>query len=81
VVVSLVNGRSPTRSVLSGLVLALAVGAMVAVLSWAADTARAKGYGAWVGVLLIILLNLAGAGVLVLLPSKRANSAEAIRES
>jgi len=71
-VVSLINGRNLVQSVLSGLILALIAGILVAVLSWAMDTAQAKGYRAWVGVLLIVLLNLVGVVVLLLLPSKKS---------
>jgi hypothetical protein len=71
-IVSLINGSSLVRSILSGLVLALIAGILVAVLSWAIDGARAKGYPAWLGVLLIVFLNLVGVIVLLLLPPKKS---------
>jgi hypothetical protein len=75
VAVSLLNGGDLLGSVLSGLVLAVIVGVIVAVLSWAVDTARTKGYGAWVGVLLVILLNLVGVVLLLLLPARQGSAA------
>lgn len=72
VTVSLINGKSLIQSILSGLILALIVGVLVALLAWAIDTAQAKGYRAWVGLLLVVLLNLVGVIVLLLLPSKKS---------
>lgn len=70
-VVSLTNGLSLVQAAGRGAVFALLAGLLVWLLSWAMETAAHKGYSPWLGLWLIVLLNLVGILVLLWLPPKR----------
>jgi ABC-type transport system involved in cytochrome c biogenesis permease subunit len=65
-----INGQSLVRSMVGAAMLAMVVGAIVALFSWATDVAQDKGYSAWLGVFAVLVLNVLGLLLLVLLPSR-----------
>lgn len=73
-VFSLLNSRDVQTSLISALIFSLLVAAIVAVLSWAVDTAQGKGYPGWVGFLLVLCLNIVGVLILWLLPERRVQA-------
>jgi Na+/proline symporter len=72
---SLSNGLGFADAVGRGAIYALIVGAVVAVLSWAVYMAARKGYSPWLGVALVVFLNLIGVLVLLWLPPRAARAA------
>ncbi len=68
--ISLWNRQDLFLSLQSGFVFAILVAAIVAMLSWGMDMAVRKGYPAWMGFLLVLLLNIFGLLFLALLPGK-----------
>lgn len=67
--VSLLNNRNPVQSIGSGLLFALILSTIVAILSWAAETASQKGYSAWLGVFIVVILPIVGILILIGLPA------------
>jgi hypothetical protein len=70
-VLAVASGQGVVASLYGGLMLTAAAGVLAAPLVWAADVARDKGYGAWLGLLLFLVLNFLGLLLLWLLPSRR----------
>ncbi len=68
--ISFFNRRDLFLSLQAGFVFAVFVAAIVAILSWGMDIAVRKGYPAWMGFLLVLLLNVFGLLLLAILPSK-----------
>jgi len=67
---AVINGQPLVRSLVGAAMLAMLVGAIVAVLSWAIDVAQDKGYSAWIAVLALLALNVFGLLLLMLLPAR-----------
>ena len=68
-ITSFINGRDVGSALQAGLVFALIVGVVVAVLSWGMDMALEKGYPGWFGFFLALCLNIVGLVILALLPA------------
>lgn len=73
--VSMANGKALAASLLSGLEFSIVVGLVVAVLSWAARASEQKGYDPWLGIVLVLILNVVGIVLLLLLPARKRGSA------
>lgn len=73
-VISLSNRRDLALSFQSGFIFAVIVAFVVAMLSWGIDIAVRKGYPAWAGFLLVLILNVLGLLLLVILPDKTTTS-------
>ncbi len=74
--VSFFNRGNLFFSLQSGFVFAVIVATIVAMLSWGIDIAVRKGYPAWMGFLLVLLLNVFGLLLLVLLPAIRLSNSD-----
>ncbi len=72
--ISLFNGRNPILALQAGLVFAVLVGILVGLLSWGMEIASKKGYPDWAGFLAVLFLNVPGLLLLVILPSKVADT-------
>lgn len=70
--VSLAHGQSVPLSLYGGLVLTAVTGFLATLLLWTVEIAEKKGYRAWVGMLVALLLNVPGLLLLAILPSRRA---------
>ena len=73
--VSLANGVGARTSFENALILALVVGAIVAVFHWAMAIARRKGYSPWVGFWVVVVLNVIGVVLLLGLPVRSKGKA------
>ena len=71
--IPLLNGNDFSFAFQSGILFALFMGVIVAILSWGMDIAEEKGYPGWLGFLLVFCLNILGLILLVLLPSHPPN--------
>ncbi len=67
-VISLANGVDFASALQRGLIFALIVGAIVAILSWGMDIAVEKGYPGWLGFILVLFLNVIGLIILAVVP-------------
>ena len=72
-VISLLNGMDVFSAIKSALIFAVFTGAIVAILGWAVDFAREKGYGTWLAIFLVLVLNVFGIVILLLLPDRNPN--------
>lgn len=72
-VISFSNQQDALLSLQSGLIFAVLATVIVAMLSWGIDIAVKKGYSAWTGFLLVLILNVLGLLLLALLPTNKAN--------
>jgi hypothetical protein len=70
IVIPLANGKEFASAFKTGVVFALLIGAIVAILSWAMDLAVEKGYPSWLGFVLALFLNIIGLLILVILPAQ-----------
>jgi len=66
------NGQDILTALRSSLIFASITAAVVALLSVGMEKAEEKGYPAWFGLLLVVLLNVLGLVILALLPSQSA---------
>jgi hypothetical protein len=57
----------------AGFIFAVLVGIIVAMLSWGIDIAVKKGYPAWVGLFLVLFLNVFGLVIIAVLPDRVPN--------
>jgi ABC-type transport system involved in cytochrome c biogenesis permease subunit len=71
---AVISGQPVVRSLVGAAMLAMVVGAILALFSWAIDAARDKGYSAWLRVWAVLLLNVLGFLLLALLPSRTDRS-------
>lgn len=69
-VISILNGRTFAQALYAAVLLALIIGFIVGLLSWAIDYTVRKGYQGWLGFMLVLFLNIFGVIILVLLPSR-----------
>lgn len=69
-VISLINGMDILSAIKGALIFSVFTGAVVAVLSWAVDYAREKGYSTWLAIFLVLFLNVFGILILLLLPDR-----------
>lgn len=69
VVVSLLNGRGLAAALIGGVQFSVVLVVIVAVIDWAVGISRRKGYAPWLGVVLVLFLNVVGAVVLLILPN------------
>lgn len=67
-----VNGQDTLTALRSSLIFASITAALVALLSFGIEKAEDKGYPAWLGLLLVVLLNVLGLVILTLLPVRIA---------
>jgi uncharacterized membrane protein len=74
-----VNGQDILTALRSSLIFASITAALVALLSLGMEKATHKGYPAWFGLLLVVLLNVLGLVILTLLPSQIAERTFASR--
>lgn len=70
-VLALINGMDLASALWGAFVFSLLTGAVVAVLAWAVDTAKQKGYPGLLGFLAVLFLNVFGILLLLLLPRKK----------
>ena len=70
VIISLLNGRDFLLSLQAGLVFAVFAALIIGMLSWGIEIATKKGYSGWVGLLLVLFLNVLGLLLLAILPIK-----------
>jgi hypothetical protein len=70
-VIALINGMDVLSAIKSALIFSLLTGAVVAVLAWAVDYAREKGYSTLLAIFLVLVLNVVGILILLLLPDRR----------
>ena len=68
---ALFNGLDLISAVKAALIFSVITGAIVAMLSWAVEIAREKGYSAVIAFLAVIILNIFGILLLLALPSTR----------
>ena len=73
-IISFYNGRDFASSIIAGLWFSLIVGVIVAILSWAVEIAKRKGYSALTGFILVLVLNILGILILLLLPTKTSRT-------
>ena len=66
------NGQDIVTALRSSLAFASITAALVALLSFGMEKAVDKGYPAWLGLLLVVLLNVLGLVILTLLPARMA---------
>ena len=75
-VIALINGMDVFSAIKSALIFSLLTGALVAVLGWAVDYAREKGYNTWLAIFLVLFLNIFGILILLLLPDRSSEAQE-----
>jgi hypothetical protein len=66
------NGLDPATALGSSITFAGITAALVALLSFGIEKAEEKGYPAWMGVLLVVFLNVLGLVILTFLPRQPA---------
>lgn len=71
VIACLVNQLPLGGALLRALSFGILVAAIVAILSWASETAEQKGYPAWLGFWLVMILNILGIFIIWLLPQRK----------
>lgn len=67
VVVSLINGRDSVAALIGGVQFSILLALIVAIIDWAVGISTRKGYGPWLGVVLVVFLNVLGAVILLIL--------------
>jgi hypothetical protein len=71
-IVSLINFRDISTALANSLLFALLTGALLLWLHLGATMAERKGYGTWLGTVLVLFLNLLGFVILWLLPDRQS---------
>jgi cell division protein FtsW (lipid II flippase) len=70
-IISLINEIDLWVAFINGLWFAIFIMVIVIVLNWAARISEKKGYDQWVGIGLVLLLNVVGAAILLFLPAHK----------
>ena len=70
-VLSFANGMDILSAIKSALIFSVFTGAVVAILGWAVDIAREKGYSTFLAIFLVLVLNVFGIAILLFLPDRR----------
>jgi hypothetical protein len=69
---AVINGQHILTALRSSVIFASITTALIALLSFGIEKAEDKGYPAWLGVLLVVFLNVLGLIILTILPRRTA---------
>jgi uncharacterized membrane protein len=65
------NRKGLVPAFIRGILFSMIVALIVIALSWAAEVSEKKGYDQWVGILLVLILNIIGIVILLCIPTKK----------
>lgn len=75
------NRKDLVPAFIRGILFSMIVALIVIALSWTAEVSEKKGYDQWVGILLVLILNIIGIVILLCIPTKKQREYKSERDS